>query len=317
MQNKNSKSLFGADLNEYSRNTDFIILSRTVDFLYLRSSGSGSGKFRVDKKFIEFARSARDFGIPVGAYHFGVPSYDLTTADLQCDDFIDILQQGFGKSDYGDIFPVLDVEVPIEQKISTVALVNWIDRFRKRFEKRTNRRLMLYTGVFFIEFYDNFFVPGRGYPLSNMPLWIAMYTEIPGNPPYPEDVGGWTKWRIWQYTEKGQINGVTPPTDLNWGPDSIEQLSQPRNVVGLSATMDKNNIYVNWSKNTDSDLAGYNIFVNDEYFTTKGKNDTSAVIPKYKLNLSSNNPIEISIHAFDNDGEISKRRTKYILAQNK
>ena len=317
MQNKNSKSLFGADLNEYSRNPDFMVLARTLDFLYLRSSGSGSGRFRVDRKFIEYTRAARDFGLPVGAYHFGVPSYDLNTADLQCDDFIDILQQAFGKGDYGDLFPVLDVEVPVEQTISTVALVNWIDRFRKRFEKRTNRRLMLYTGAFFIKLYDNFFVPGRGYPLSNMPLWIAMYPEIPGNPVYPENQGGWTRWRIWQYTEKGQINGVTPPTDLNWGPDSIDLLAPPRNVTGLSATMDQKNIYVNWSKNPDSDLAGYNIFVNGEYVTTKGKNDTSAVIPKYKLKLSKNKPIEISIHAFDNDGEISKRRTRYILTQSR
>lgn len=313
MQNKNSKSLFGVDLSEYSKNPDFMTLARNIDFLYLRSSGSGSGRFRVDKKFLEYSRAAQDFGIPVGAYHYGVPSYDLTSADRQCDDFANLLQQGFGKNSYGDLFPVLDIETPIEKTISTVALVNWIDRFRKRFERKTSRRLMLYTGSFFIKIYDNFYVPGRGYPLSNMPLWIALYTEIPGNPPFPEDEGGWKKWRIWQYSEKGQIKGVEPPTDLNWGPDSIDLLTQPRNVTGLSATMDKKNIYVKWNKNTDSDLAGYNIFIDGKYVTTKSKNDTSATIPKAGLGLVTNKPIEVSIHAFDNDGEISKSRSKYII----
>ena len=92
MQNRTDKSLFGIDINEYSQGVDFSVLATTIDFLYLRSSGSASGRFRVDKKFLEFAGKARNFKIPVGAYHFGVPSYDLTTADSQCDDFINIIQ---------------------------------------------------------------------------------------------------------------------------------------------------------------------------------------------------------------------------------
>ena len=60
---------------------------------------------------------------------------------------------------------------------------------------------MLYTGVFFVQLYNNFYIEGRGYPLKNMPLWIALYTSIPGNPQIPPDVGGWTRWRIWQYSE--------------------------------------------------------------------------------------------------------------------
>lgn len=244
MQNRTDKSLFGIDINEYTTNVDFTVLARTVDFLYLRGSGSASGRFRVDRKFIQFASEARNFGIPVGAYHFGVPSNDLTTADSQCDDFIGLLQRGFGQGDYGDLFPVLDVEVPTDKSISTVALVNWIDRFRRRFERATRRRLMLYTGVFFVQLYDNFFVPGRGYPLSNMPLWIALYTAIPTNPRIPPDVGGWTRWRIWQYSESATVAGIGNPVDANWGPNSIDLLVQPDQVNGLSASRVGNRINI-------------------------------------------------------------------------
>lgn len=97
MQDKNSKSLFGIDINEYTQDVDFKVISTKIDFLYLRSSGSGSGRFRIDKKFFEFAKKSREYGIPVGAYHFALPSYDLTTADSQCDDFIDVLQQGLDR----------------------------------------------------------------------------------------------------------------------------------------------------------------------------------------------------------------------------
>ncbi len=315
MQNKNDKSLFGVDINEYTQGVDFAVLTTKIDFLYLRSSGSATGRFRRDQKFIEFAQKAREFGIPVGAYHFGVPADDLTTADAQCDDFIQVLQEGFGNKDYGDqkarefgipvgayhfgvpaddlttadaqcddfiqvlqegfgnkdygdLFPVIDVEVPTDKSLAVETVVNWIDRFRKRFEKKTRRRIMLYTGTFYVELYNNFFIPGRGYPLKNMILWIAMYTAIPGNPAYPPDVGGWTRWRIWQYSESATVQGIGNPVDANWGPNSIDLLIQPRNVTGLRATKRGNTINIRWNPNNDADLLGYNLFANNYWIGT-------------------------------------------------
>lgn len=313
MQNRNPFSTFGPDINEYKSNVNFEILARNSDFIYLRSSGSATGRFRIDKKFIEFAKGCRQYGIPSGAYHFGVPSADVTTADSQCDEFIKTLQLGYGEGDYGDLFPVIDVEVPVNKSITTVQLLNWVDRFRKRFEKNTRRRLMIYTGSFFIKLYDDFKLPNGTYPLKDMPLWIAMYTEIPGNPPYPEDAGGWKRWTIWQYTEKGNLKGVDPPVDLNWGPNSLDLLMPPRKVQGLYATMDKNRIYVSWKKNSDVDLLGYNIFVNSNYAGTVGKNTTSFTIDKNKFYLPLGKQIEISIEAFDTVGDFSKERAKFVI----
>ncbi|GAA0076719.1 hypothetical protein UT300005_10970 [Clostridium sp. CTA-5] len=313
MQNKNPKSLFGIDINEYTKDVQFPILVTKIDFLYLRASGSATGRFRIDKKFVDYAAESRKYNIPVGAYHFGVPSYDLTDADRQCDDFINALQQGFGNKNYGDLFPVLDVEVPIDKTITTKTLIDWIDRFRKRFEKKTRRRLMLYTGLFFIDLYDKFYIPGRGYPLKNMPLWIAMYQEIEGNPEYPPDIAGWTRWRIWQYTEREVVPGTGNPVDGNWGPNNIELLTQPSNVTGFKATMDNNNIYLTWNRVPDVDLLGYNIFVNREWVGTVDENATKYEIRKNKLNLQKGTPIEVTIEAFDYDGETSKTRAKVTL----
>lgn len=313
MQNKSDKSLFGIDINEYSQGVDFTVLATTIDFLYLRSSGSATGRFRVDRKFLEFARNARSMKIPVGAYHFGVPSYDLTTADSQCDDFINILQDAFGEKDYGDLFPVLDVETPTDKSISTQALINWIERFKTRFEKKTRRRLMLYTGVFFVEIYNNFFIPNKGYPLKNMILWIAYYTAISGNAPVPPDVGGWTRWRVWQYSESATVAGVTSKVDANWGPNSIDLLTQPRNVSGLTVSRKGNTLNISWKKNTDTDLVGYNIFANNYWIGTVDAKDTSFSINTNQLPFKVSGPIKISIEAFDNDGETSKRRSSFTI----
>ena len=309
MQNKGLNSIFGIDINEYSQNVNFQVLASKIDFLYLRSSGSGSGRFRVDKKFLEFAKQARNYKIPVGAYHYGIPSYDLNTADRQCDDFIGVLQTAFGNKDYGDLFPVIDIEAPVDNKISTVAMVNWIDRFRKRFERNTRRKLMLYTGAFFIDLYNNFNVPGRGYPLKNMPLWIAMYTKVPGNPPYPKDAGGWTRWRIWQFSEDFSVDGVGSKIDANWGPNDIALLIQPSNVKGLKAGIIEHELIISWNKVPDVDLLGYNLFANGNWIGTVDKVDTKFKINTNKLTSTFGKAINVSIEAFDYDGETSKKRT--------
>lgn len=309
MQNKNPNSRFGIDINEYTQDVNFKTLARTIDFLYLRSSGSGSGRFRVDRKFLQFAKSSRDFGIPVGAYHYAVPSYDLTTADAQCDDFINILQTGFGDRNYGDLFPVLDVETPISNKMSTKALIDWVDRFRKRFERKTRRRLMLYTGLFFIELYNDFKLPNGTQPLKNMPLWIAMYTSVPSNPPFPPDAGGWKRWRIWQYSETQKVNGVGNPVDANWGPDNLDLLMQPRQVRELRAYKEGGTLKVSWIKNNDVDLLGYNIFENGNWIGTVGKDSTTFQVPLSQLPIKATVPVRISIEAFDLDGETSQIRS--------
>ena len=237
-----------------------------------------------------------------------MPSYDLSTADAQCDGFIDVLQQGFGEGNYGDLFPVVDVETPTDKSISTTALINWIDRFRKRFEKATRRRLMLYTGVFFVQLYNNFYIEGRGYPLKNMPLWIALYTAIPGNPQIPPDVGGWTRWRIWQYSESATVAGVSNKVDANWGPNNIDLLTQPDIVKGLQASRKGNVINISWNKNSDIDLLGYNIFANGYWIGTVDANDTNFSIGINELPFTAKGSINISIEAFDQDGEVSTKR---------
>lgn len=313
MQDKNPLSTFGPDLNEFSKDVNFEKLAKNSDFIYLRGSGSGTGKLRIDKKFIEFAKECRKYGIPCGAYHFAKPYKDLQTAVQQADQFIDVLQQGFGKGDYGDLFPVLDVEVPINKSLTTTELVNWIDKFRDRFEEKTRRRLMLYTGLFFIDLYDGFKVAGKGYPLSDMPLWIAMYKRIPSNPKIPPNIGGWRRWTIWQYTDEGKLDGVGNPLDLNWGPNSVARLMPPYKVTGLKAYDDNDNIYVYWNSNKEDDLNGYNIFVNDNYAGTLSRKATKFVINKNKFYLPKGKPIKISIEAFDVTGDFSKERSEFII----
>lgn len=314
MQDKSSNNTFGPDINQYTQNVNFDLLANNSDFVYLRASSSSTGTFNVDRQFVNFAKQCLRRGIPCGAYHYGIPSYDLTTADSQCDNFINTLQLGFGQGNYGDLFPVLDVEEPIDGSISTTGLINWIQRFKIRFEQKTRRKIMYYTGLFFIELYDNFNIQGKGYPLSNMPLWIAMYPRILSNPKYPPNIGGWSKWTLWQYTDEGNLSGIDNPVDLNWGPIDIAYLMPPAPVVGLYAVQNGSIITVYWKANIEADISGYNIFINSLYAGTVSSKTTKFNINKSKFNLPKNQDIEISIEAFDYAGDFSLERSKYILS---
>ncbi len=309
MQQATFANIIGPDINEFRGEVNYALLATKTNYCYVRGSSSGTGRFRVDRRFFEYVRGLRSVGILSGAYHYAVPSTDLTTADAQCDDFIRVLQEAYGPGNFGDLFPVVDIESPQDKSISTDNLLDWVDRFRKRFERRTRRRLMIYTGLFFIQLYNNFRHSTKGYILSNMPLWIAMYKEIPSNPPFPPDAGGWTRWRLWQYTESGTMAGVNPPVDLNYGPTNLDYLKPPVAVKNFKAYPRKNEIVLSWSKNPDVDLNGYNIFINSNYVTTVSKNTTS-----YTLKLAKtprpNERYEMTIEAFDVDGDFSPTRAK-------
>lgn len=309
MQQATFANIIGPDINEFRGDVNYALLATKTNYCYVRGSSSGTGRFRVDRKFFEYVKGLRSVGILSGAYHYAVPSTDLTTADAQCDDFIRVLQEAYGPGNYGDLFPVVDIETPQDKSISTDNLLDWVDRFRKRFERRTRRRLMLYTGLFFIQLYNNFRHSTKGYILSNMPLWIAMYKEIPSNPPFPPDVGGWTRWRMWQYSESGTMAGINPPVDLNYGPTNLDFLKPPEVVKNFKAFPGKSSISLTWSKNPDVDLNGYNIFINSNYVTTVSKNTTSYTIKLAKA-PRPNERYEITIEAFDVDGDFSPTRAK-------
>jgi GH25 family lysozyme M1 (1,4-beta-N-acetylmuramidase) len=307
MQNATFANIIGPDVNQFRGQVNYALVASRTNYCYLRGSSSGTGRFRVDTMFYEYVRGFREVGVLTGAYHYAVPSADLTTADSQCDDFIRILQEGYGPGNYGDLFPVVDIETPQDKSISTDTLLDWTDRFRRRFESRTRRRLMIYTGIFFIQLYNNFYHSTKGFILSNMPLWIAMYKEIPSNPPFPPDAGGWTRWRLWQYSESGTFPGVNPPVDLNYGPTSIDWLKPPAVVRNFRAYPRGNEIVLTWDANRDEDLNGYNIFINSNYVTTLNKNATTYTFKFAKKPLPTDR-YEMSIEAFDLDGDFSPRR---------
>lgn len=228
MQNLSGENIHGLDVSHWQGNIDWKAVKEhnNIKFAYLKAT---EGRTYNDPSFIFNAKEARSAGIPVGAYHFARPDNNPTKENAieEAKFFIATLERGFGHRNYGDIYPVLDLEVPSackDAKLNTLQVLEWANSFKNFFNKQIESGLMIYTGSYFIQEHNNFNYLTSGNPLADMPLWIAMYPNARGKKNYPQNVGNWKRWTVWQYTNSGKINGIAGKVDLNW---AVPELINP------------------------------------------------------------------------------------------
>ena len=263
--------LRGIDVSAYQGTINYAkVKSSGIKFAILRAYGSANSP---DKKIVEYAKGFKNVGIPCGSYFFCTISneYDLSSAISQANKYADKLEEAFGKGSWGQLLPFLDLEDNANvggkhTKLNTTQMLKWVDQFRKTFEARFGNKVKLgiYTSWYFIKDHNYFNNNSGGNILKDMPLWMAKWrtTSIP-------DVGGWTNWALWQYTDNaspfanGQTVGVgSTGLDMNYvesldhitsvNSTSIQQvLSVSRPVASLTTT---NTIEVKWVAPTVSGI---------------------------------------------------------------
>ncbi|EJW15361.1 glycoside hydrolase family 25 protein [Paenibacillus alvei] len=198
MQSRSESDVKGIDVSHWEGKIDWEkVKLEGFQFAYVKASESTSTK---DPNFSRNVKGAKEAGLLVGAYHFARP--DKNKASDEAEHFVSFLTQ------YPtDLLPVLDLEEPEDpKKISVTALVQWVQSFINVVKGKTGRDVMLYTGSWFIDLFQQF-----NNALSDLPLWIANYRTTSS----PPDNGGWTRWTIWQYSEKGKVSGIDGDVDLN------------------------------------------------------------------------------------------------------
>ena len=194
-----------------------------IDWPKVRAAGqryvfakATEGDFYSDPTFDDNWTGAKAAGLLRGAYHFFHPNAD---AKKQATKFIDYVKS---MKDDGELAPVLDLETHDNQsKDKIIARAKtWLDLVEAAFGKKP----IMYSGQYFLQ--DYFSEVGGGPPpwAKDYPLWLAQYPNqyVPGmQPTLPR---GWFKWTFWQYSEKGQVNGINAKVDLNLFNGSLEDL---------------------------------------------------------------------------------------------
>lgn len=154
--------------------------------------------------------AARAAGLSVGAYVFAIPNGNggRRGAVPQADYLLSYLGRLAAR-----VPVMLDIEFnPYSggecYGRTAARMVSWVERFSAEIQARTGRRPYIYTP-------QGWWNPctGGSAGLHRNRLWVPNYTTA-SSPAMP---GGWTTWRIWQYTSSGTVPGIQDPgfTDLD------------------------------------------------------------------------------------------------------
>jgi len=190
---KHYDKAIGFDVSEYQSTIDWeqtyhIKESFELSFVFIRSS---AGKDKIDSKFKENWKEAKDRQLIRGAYHYYRPNENSLE---QAENFIKNV-----KLEKGDLPPVLDIEkLPKSQSIKKlkVGLRRWLVKIEKYYKVKP----IIYSGE---RYYTDFLKE----EFSEYPLWIANYNF------WRNDLE--SDWQFWQFTEKAQIKGVKGTVDIN------------------------------------------------------------------------------------------------------
>lgn len=205
----------GIDISRYQGTVDFDrVAADGIDIVYMRA---GEGNDYIDPEYERNYQQAREAGLKSGAYLY-VTATTVDEGREQAKFFASLLQ--------GKEFacrPVMDFENLRglnRQTANDIALA-----FLQTLEEETGVTPAIYTGAYKVEaVWDA--------DLAAYPLWIAEYGAEE-----PKTTGAWKEWSGFQYTDKGQVDGIDGDVDLdrfrpgillNGGEPTLEPTASPK-----------------------------------------------------------------------------------------
>jgi len=183
----------GIDVSHHQQNIDWQKLDRqVVQFAFIKATEGGNHK---DSLFQHNWREAIRHNIPVGAYHFFTFCKD---GDEQARNYIHYVPK-----DSIDLPPIIDLEYGgnCQEANRKEDIIAEIAKYFEIIENHYQRKVLIYTTN---EFYKNYLID----QFPDNPIWIRNIVTKP-NLPDGRD------WLFWQYTNKGNIEGISTLVDLN------------------------------------------------------------------------------------------------------
>lgn len=158
-------------------------------FVYIKAT---EGETRIDPRYKENIDLAHRYGLKVGSYHFYRPR---AAQEEQLANFIAQCRPADQ-----DLIPMIDVER--NAGMESEELCDSLLKFLRLVESAYHQKPIVYT---YTNFYNKYLVG----ELNDYKLWIAQYSSRP-----PVLADG-RDYLMWQYTGKGNINGVNGYVDKN------------------------------------------------------------------------------------------------------
>jgi lysozyme len=183
----------GLDVSNHQGNIDWTkVKKENLQFAFIKAS---EGMDYKDEFFHKNLKNAKANGFAIGAYHF----FTFGSSGLdQAKNFISIVPL-----DEDMMPPVIDLEfvgnsknIPTKEKL-TKELLDFIYEL----EKTYNQRPILYLTY---ESYEKYIKDN----IKEYNIWIR---DIIKSPKFDDD----QQWLLWQYSNRGKVNGIDGFVDLN------------------------------------------------------------------------------------------------------
>ena len=183
----------GIDVSGYQGNIDYKKVKEDgIDIVYIKSS---EGSNYIDSHFERNYEQARANGLKIGFYHY-VTARTEEQAKRQAQFFVSVIS---GK--------VVDCKLAMDfesfgsltkEEINHIGLV-----FIQTVQQLSGKETILYSNAYTAN------TIWRG-ELTRYPLWVAQYGVNE-----PQNNGTWENWAGWQYTDMGEVNGISTYVDRN------------------------------------------------------------------------------------------------------
>lgn len=212
MQARNPNNAKGVDVSHWQGRIDWAKVKESgIDFAMLKAT---EGTQYIDDYVAANVTGAQANGIAVGLYHFCRAS-NVSEAVAEAKFFMSVID-GFGGIKAFDIPPALDIETINAKSTQEIVAVchAWLDTVEQRYGVKP----MVYT-------YPNFMDNHLDNSFTDYRLWYANY----GNT-VDQDRNGWSEWTFLQYTDSGQVPGISGYVDMNEYKGSVEELINKLNV---------------------------------------------------------------------------------------
>lgn len=198
--------VLGLDCSKYQSNIDWSKAKTFgIDFAFIKitegNTYSEDSIYDVKDRILE----AQKNNVKIGYYHFA------RRGEVQ-DGVLDAKEEIINIQNHLKILPksnfpiVIDVEAYAKDCI-LLGDSNNVNVFINTFLGAFNNVLIIYSYKLFLDENSN-------HTFGMNPLWIANYPNDP-NKVLPTLPVGWNEWKIWQFTDKGRIDGYDQNIDLN------------------------------------------------------------------------------------------------------
>lgn len=207
--------LAGVDVASYQHSTSLDwakVKAAGQDFAFVKATedtGYTNPYFAADWNGLGAVGMAR------GAYHFARPNLTLGSAAAQARYFVAVtglMQQP------GALAPMFDLEDA--GGLTPAQLITWSQTWLDTVQALTGRLPVIYTYAYFWRT-----AMGDSHTFTGYPLFLADYHDLTGTTaPLPGMPGGWATWTFWQYSDAGQVPGISGAVDMDRfnGPSVID-----------------------------------------------------------------------------------------------